>query len=118
MKKPATLICLAVASVALVATIRVSVAAEPVDVFVIPVPTTPQGTNAAILSPGTYFAERSDGVRLSGWVHSPDTSRFPMLKMAPYPSPLAQHRHILKHHPGLRFVPAGQANAAPKSSSR
>ena len=49
MKKPATLICLAVAFAALVVTIRMGVAAEPVDVFVTPVPSTPPGTSAAIL---------------------------------------------------------------------
>ncbi|QIF03757.1 hypothetical protein [Roseimicrobium sp. ORNL1] len=77
-------------------------AAEPVDAFVTPVPAPSQGTGAAILPPGTYHAVTPDGVRLSGWVHSPDTSRFPTLKKAPSPP---QKAKMPQRDPQLRFVP-------------
>ena len=77
-------------------------AAEPVDVYVMPVPASPQGTSAAILPPGTYHAVTAHGVRLSGWVHSPDTDRFPMLKKA---SSLPPSAKMPQRDPQLRFVP-------------
>jgi hypothetical protein len=101
MKKPATLICLAVAFTALTAAIKVGVAAEPVDVFVTPVPATP-GTTAAILPPSTYHAVRQDGVQLSGLVHSSDVAKFSMPSRAP--SALWPQKKMPKHNPGLRFV--------------
>lgn len=97
---------LAVAFSALVGTLRLGLAAEPryvpVDVFVTPVPTAP-GTTAAILPPGTYHAVRQDGVKLSGLIHSPDVSKFPMLSREPRASwPQVK---TPAHNPGLRFVP-------------
>lgn len=77
-------------------------AAEPVDVYVVPVPAASPGTSAAILPPGIYFAERPSGIRLSGWVHAPDASRFPMLKKAPSLPPKAK---MPQRDPQLRFVP-------------
>jgi hypothetical protein len=76
--------------------------AEPMDVFMTPVPAAPEGTSAAILPPGTYHAVTANGVRLSGWVHSPCTSRLPMLKKAPSASPKSK---MPQHVPHLRFVP-------------
>lgn len=81
---------------------RTSNAAEPVDVYVTPVPVTPEGTSAAILPPGTYHAVTANGVRLSGWVHSSNTSVFPMPRQAPSASPKAK---LPKRDPQLRFVP-------------
>jgi hypothetical protein len=71
-------------------------------VYVVPVPAASPGTSAAILPPGTYFAERPNGIRLSGWVHSPDASRFPMLKKRPSIPPSVK---IPQRDPQLRFVP-------------
>jgi hypothetical protein len=83
--------------------VALSHAADPVDVFVPPVPATPPGTSAAILPPGTYHAVTSDGIRLSGLVHSPGSAaRFPM----PMRAPSAKHGTKLpKRDPQLRFVP-------------
>lgn len=95
----ATFVCTLMVGVFLV---TISKAAEPVDAFVTPVPATPPGTSAAILPPGTYHAVTQDGIRLSGWVHSPGTSRFPMMKKAPS-SP--RKSKMPQRDPQLRFIP-------------
>ncbi|RBP44297.1 hypothetical protein DES53_104116 [Roseimicrobium gellanilyticum] len=100
--KLVSFIGLAVFMTAVVISIRASMAAEPVDAYVTPVPTTPQGTSAAILPPGTYHAVTPGGVRLSGWVHSPYASQFPMPTKTPSASPKAK---MPQRDPGLRFVP-------------
>jgi hypothetical protein len=82
--------------------VKTSHAAEPVDAYVTPVPVTPPGTNAAILPPGTYHAVQPNGVRLSGWVHSPYVSQFPMPTKTPSASPKAK---MPQRDPQLRFVP-------------
>lgn len=99
--KLAFFIGLALAMTAAGFAIKTTHAAEPVDAFVIPVPGNP-GTSAAILPPGTYHAVQSNGVRLSGWVHSPDASRFPMLNRAPSTPP---NLTMPQRDPQLRFVP-------------
>jgi hypothetical protein len=100
--KLASFIGLAVAFAALLIAIKDSPAAEPVDIYVPPVPTTPQGTNAAILPPGSYHAVTANGVRLSGLVHSPGASQFPMPAKTPPASPKSK---MPQRDPQLRFVP-------------
>jgi hypothetical protein len=99
------LVGLAVALAALFGTLRPGLAAEPryepVDVFI--QPAQPPGINAAILPPGTYYAVQPDGVRLSGIIHAPGISGYAVLSR-PRPD-LPPRTDILKHNPGLRFVP-------------
>jgi hypothetical protein len=98
--------------------IAISNAAKPVDAFVTPVPATPPGTSAAILPPGTYHAVKPGGMRLSGWIHSPDTSRFPALKSPRPAGPSSPECHLLKSHPQIHFVPVDEVAQSPRSSSR
>ena len=103
MKPGTAFIVIFAATVALgVLLLESSQGAEPMDGFVTPVPAPPERTSAAILPPGTYHAVTANGVRLSGWVHSPGTSRFPMLKKAPSASPKSK---MPERDPHLSFVP-------------
>lgn len=120
--KPAVVFSVTFACTLMVGAFFVTIgkAAESVDAFVTPIPATPPGTSAAILPPGTYHAVTPNGVRLSGWVHSPNTSRFSMMKgPRPHPAgPSSPEHYLLKSHPQLRFVPVDEVTRSPRNSSR